>query len=111
MGNESISIMNDIIECVPSKDLRRHLIDHPIKLTVLQQATIVSEYAAKKHKVELLKQLAEKAETDSVLTLLNTAIADIKKTGYTGEASNRIYALLFPHNGFPLYLCRHFCSG
>ena len=110
MGNESISIMNDIIECVPSKDLRRHLIDHPIKLTVLQQATIVSEYAAKKHKVELLKQLAEKAETDSALTLLNTAIAEIKKTGYTGEASNRIYALLFPHNGFPLYPFLEVCD-
>ena len=103
-------MINSIIALIPSKKLKEYLLDHPIQLSVLQQATIVSEYAAKRHKIKLLKQLAEIADTDSEKTLLNTAIAEIKKTGYTGEESNRIYASLFPHEGFPLYPFLEVCN-
>lgn len=103
-------MINSIIELIPSKRLKEYLIDHPIQLSVLQQATIVSEYAAKRQKIKLMKQLAEIAEEDSEKTLLNTALADIKKLGYTGEAPNRIYASLFPHEGFPLYPFLEVCN-
>ena len=101
---------NSIIELIPSKRLKEYLLDHPIQLSVLQQATIVSEYAAKSHKIKLLKQLAEIAKADSEKTLLNTAIAEIKKTGYPGEATNKIYKSLFPHEGFPLYPFLEVCN-
>ena len=42
--------MKDVIDCIPSKALRDYLNIHPLELSVLQEATIVSEYATRKNR-------------------------------------------------------------
>ncbi|MBO4453400.1 MAG: hypothetical protein J5793_05640 [Clostridia bacterium] len=102
--------MNDVIDCIPSKDLKEYLSRHPIEMSVLQQATIVSEYASKKRKIELFQRLSEETATESEKTLLNVAIEEINKSGYTGKETNKAYALLFPHDGTPLFPFLEICD-
>jgi hypothetical protein len=102
--------MESFLDCIPSKDLKEFLNKHPISLTILQKATIVSEFGSKRQKIKRLRQLAETTENDSERILLSTAIEEIAKTGYPGETTNRIYKSLFPHEGFPLYPFLEVCN-
>lgn len=102
--------MNDIVNCIPSKDLREFLTNHPISLSTLQKTTIVSEFASRRQKIRLLTKLGEETEDESEKILLSTAIDEIKKFGYTGEATNEVYKTLFPHKGFPIYPFLEVCN-
>ena len=46
--------MKEVIDCIPSIALRKYLSIHPMKLSVLQKATIVSEYAKRKKQIAIL---------------------------------------------------------
>lgn len=102
--------MESVLDCIPSKDLKEFLIKYPISLTVMQKATIVSEFGSKRQKIKLFRELAETTENDSERILLSTAIEEIAKTGYPGEATDKIYKSLFPHEGFPLYPFLEVCN-
>ena len=52
---------NDVINCIPSKTMREYLTANPIDLNVLQEATIVLEYAKKEDYLLLFESLLEKA--------------------------------------------------
>ena len=102
--------MESVLDCIPSKDLKEFLVKHPISLTVMQKATIVSEFGSKRQKIKLFRQLAETTGNDSERILLSTAIEEISETGYQGETTDRIYKSLFPHEGFPLYPFLEVCN-
>ena len=97
------ALLQGVIDCIPSGDYRAYLREHPIALPVLQQATIVSEFGSKEQQIRLLQQLSEISGDEDEKALLDTAIDEIRKFGNVGEATERVYASLFPHEGFPLF--------
>lgn len=102
--------MEDIIDCIPSKDLKGHLIRHPVDLSIMQKATIVYGFAPKRKKLRLLQRLSEETKNAAERILLETAIREIRRYGYADKASKEIYDSLFPHEGFPLYPFLEICD-
>lgn len=93
---------------IPSKTLRDYLDLHPVELTIMQRATLVSEFVAdraRKKKIALLCKLREAAENENEQKLLDAAISDLKKTGHIGEPSFAIYNELFrkKNDSLPYY--------
>ena len=88
-------MIKEIIDCIPSKMMQAHLYEHPVDLTVLQQATIVSEYAPKEQKAALLESLMKPATPDAERLLLEAAIKDIKEYGCLNTQTGKIYNALF----------------
>ena len=69
--------MNEkIIACIPSKAMRKFLTANPIKMSVLQQATIISEYAEKKERVPLFQILLGETTNEAEKLLISSAIED-----------------------------------
>ena len=102
-GRTRFVMLEGVIDCIPSEDYRAYLREHPIELSVLQQATIVSEFGSKEQQIRLLQELSELSNDEDEKALPNTAIDEIRKFGNVGEATERVYASLFPHEGFPLF--------
>lgn len=106
--------MKDVIDCIPSKALRDYLNIHPLELSVLQEATIVSEYATRKKQIALFKKLADKTNSEAEKLLLNTAITDLQQhpdmeSGYMKNTCE-VYEKNFPHEGFPLFPFLEICN-
>ncbi|MBQ6982548.1 MAG: hypothetical protein IJQ15_09010, partial [Synergistaceae bacterium] len=70
--------MKEIIDCIPSAALREYLSVHPLNLSVLQKATIVSEYAKRKKQIAIFRKLAEESSSEAEKLLLKTAIMDLE---------------------------------
>ena len=101
----------EIIDLIPSKALREHLQAHPIAMTVLQQATIVSEFAPTEHKAALFEKFVQMTPILEERLLLESAVADIKKYGRPGQKTNRIYDRYFDRGGMPpLFPFLEICS-
>ena len=54
--------MKEIIDCIPSAALREYLSVHPLKLSVLQKATIVDRYAKRKKQIAIFRKLLKEAK-------------------------------------------------
>ena len=102
--------MKEIVDCIPSKDLRDYLTKHPIVLNTMQMATVVSAFCPERKKIKLFQQLAETTKNASERMLLYTAIKEIKETGSTGETTAETYRSLFHHNGSPLFPFLEICN-
>ena len=84
--------MNEkVLKCIPSLTLRSYLTIHPIDLSIMQEATIVSEYASKEVILSLFEEMLNNSNKETDNELLLSAIEDIKNYGYIGENTNRIY--------------------
>ena len=71
--------MNEkVIACIPSKAMREFLTAKPIDMSVLQQATIVSEYADKKDRLSLFQILLGETNDEAEKLLLSSAIKDFQ---------------------------------
>jgi len=105
---------NDVINCIPSKTMREYLTANPIDLNVLQEATIVSEYATKENRLPLYERLLERAKTESERLLLASYVKDLRHDesgkGYYSGATCEIYKKEFPHEGFPFYPFLEVCG-
>ncbi|MBQ7069262.1 MAG: hypothetical protein IJM82_08865 [Synergistaceae bacterium] len=105
---------NDVINCIPSKTMREYLTANPIDLNVLQEATIVLEYAKKEDYLLLFESLLEKAKTESERLLLASYVEDLRRDesgeGHYSDATLEIYEKEFPHDGFPLYPFLEVCG-
>ena len=93
----------DVISCIPSKALRIYLKSHPVELSILQQATIISAYAPDKAKHEMFRRLIEQSDSEDEKLLLSTELA------YPEEACE-VYRQHFPHEGFPWYPFLEVCN-
>lgn len=103
-------MIKEIIRCIPSETMRAYLIEHPMELSALQQATIVSEYASKKQKLDFFERLLEVTDIDREHLLLETAIKDIKKYGYPNKRTNKIYDKYFLQEGAPSFPFLEICN-
>ena len=93
----------DVINCIPSATLRAYLKKHPVVLSVLQEATIISAYADETAKSAMFQRLIERSDSEDEKLLLRTELTD-------PEAACRIYTERFPHEGFPLYPFLEVCN-
>ncbi|MBR0079015.1 MAG: hypothetical protein IJP69_01440 [Synergistaceae bacterium] len=102
---------NDVINCIPSKTMREYLTVNPIEMSALQQATIVYNYAKKKNRLLLFRQLLEETDDDAEKLFLSSAIKDVQNgvEGYSDE-TKEIYEKEFPHDGFPAYPFLEVCG-
>ncbi len=106
--------MKEVIDCIPSIALRKYLSIHPMKLSVLQKATIVSEYAKRKKQIAIFRKLAEESSSEAEKLLLNTAITDLEnhldmEGGYMKDTCE-VYDEKFQHEGFPLFPFLEICN-
>ena len=106
--------MKEIIDCIPSVALREYLSVHPLNLSVLQKATMVSEYAKRKKQIAIFRKLAEESSLEAEKLLLRTAITDLEhhpdmESGYMKDTCE-VYDEKFPHEGFPLFPFLEICS-
>ena len=105
---------SDVIELIPSKTMREYLAANPIELNVLQEATIVSEYADERDYLPLFESLFERAKTESERLLLASYVDDLRHDesgkGYYSDATFEIYCNEFPHEGFPWYPFLEVCN-
>lgn len=107
-------VNQEIIECIPSFALRDYIRGHDVKLSVMQEATIVSEFAKRKKQITLFRMLKDKTESRAEKLLLSTAIMDLKQhinmeSGYM-KATCEVYEQYFPHEGFPLFPFLEICN-
>lgn len=107
-------VNQEIIECIPSFALRDYIRGHDVKLSVMQEATIVSVFAKRKKQITLFRMLKDKTESRAEKLLLSTAIMDLKQhinmeSEYM-KATCEVYRQYFPHEGFPLYPFLEICS-
>lgn len=104
--------MNEkVIACIPSKAMREFLTAKPIEMSVLQQATIVSEYADEKDRLPLFQILLEETSDESEKLLLSSAIKDIQDgNDFYSDTTQEIYNKHFPHYAFPLYPFLEVCG-
>ncbi|MBR0079040.1 MAG: hypothetical protein IJP69_01565, partial [Synergistaceae bacterium] len=68
----------NVISCIPSKTMREYLTVNPIEMSALQQATIVYNYAKKKNRLLLFRQLLEETDDDAEKLFLSSAIKDVQ---------------------------------
>lgn len=105
---------HEIIECIPSSALRDYIRNHNIEFSVMQEATIVSEYAKRKKQIALFRMLKDKTESQAEKLLLSTAIMDLKHNsdmeGEYMKAACEVYREYFPHEGFPLFPFLEICN-
>lgn len=105
---------NDVIDCIPSKTMREYLTANSVELNILQEATIVSEYATKENRLPLFEGLLERAKTESERLLLASYVDDLQHDasgeGYYSDATFEIYRKEFPHEVFPLYPFLEVCN-
>ena len=88
-------MIEKIIDCIPSLTMRNYLRESPAKLSVLQQATVVSEYASKEQKVVFFEKLIEISSKNEERILLKEAIKDTKKYGSPNKKTKKIYDRYF----------------
>ena len=104
----------EVIECIPSKTMREYLTANPVELNVLQEATIVSEYAEVRDYLPLFEGLIKRAKTEAEMRLLASYIEDLRHDksgeGYYSDATFEIYTKEFPHEGFPWYPFLEVCN-
>ena len=104
----------EIVDCIPSSALREYLRVHPVELSVMQEATIASEYARRKKRISLFRKLAGRTDSEAEKLLLNTAIADLERNSGIEEeymkAACEVYEKNFPHEGFPLFPFLEVCN-
>ena len=104
----------EVIECIPSRTMREYLTANPVELSVLQEATIVSEYAEVRDYLLLFEGLLKRAKTEAERLLLASYIEDLRHDesgeGYYSDATFEIYCKEFPHEGFPWYPFLEVCN-
>ena len=104
------------IDCIPSKTLREYLVSNHFEMSVLQQATIVLEYADENDYVSLLEILIEGTTNEDEILLLSSVVEDLKNCigneyiEYISEETQKIYDEKFRHDGFPLYPFLEVCG-
>ena len=88
-----------MISLIPSKTMRDYLKQHPVKLSIMQRATLIlSELVGNRpceKQIELLSELRSEAETSNEEELLDAAISDLKRDGYIGKTAEDLYNKLF----------------
>ncbi len=94
-------MIKEIIDIIPSKDLRKFLNEHPINLSPLQQATIVSEFANKEEKISVFRKLKKLTENKEEQELFSKAISEIEKFGYFDRNTLEFYKKNFSKGGLP----------
>jgi len=106
-----MNINENVIACIPSKTMREFLITNPIKMSALQQATIVYNYAKKKNRLLLFRQLLEETNDEAEKLFLSSAIKDVQNgVEYYSDETREIYYEKFPHEGFPWYPFLEICG-
>lgn len=104
----------EVIECIPSRTLREYLTANPVEFSVLQEATIVSEYAEVRDYLPLFEGLLKRAKTEAERLLLASYVNDLRHDdsgkGYYSDETQEIYDEKFPHEGFPWYPFLEVCG-
>ena len=96
-----MNINENVSACIPSKTMREFLRNNPIEMSALQQATIVYNYAKKKNRLLLFRQLLEETDDDAEKLFLSSAIKDVQNgIEYYSDETIEIYDKKFPHYGF-----------
>ena len=67
-------LYKETIECLPSTDLREHLISFQMNLSLMQKATIIDRFAKPTDKIVLFKRLAEFTPSTNERDLLLCAL-------------------------------------
>ena len=104
----------EVIECIPSSALRDYIRNHHVELSVMQEATIVGEFAKRRKQIALFRMLKDKTESRAEKLLLSTAIMDLRQhpdmeSGYMKNTCE-VYSEYFPHEGFPWFPFLEFCN-
>ncbi len=102
----------DILQFIFSKSLRGFLREHPIKLSIMQKATIVSEYAPTKKKIRIFNELVNESDDLFEKQLLVSALQDIKHYFDIGQNTNQLYYdyVVSKRGGYPAYPFLEICN-
>ena len=101
--------MLDVLYLIPSKKLSEFMSEHNITLSVMQKATIISEYADKKEKAKLFRHLLNEIEDEKERALIESAISDLKQYGQIVKATEELYLHMYPSIKFPLFPFLEIC--
>jgi len=106
------AFLTKMLKCMPSKDMREYLDNNPPCLSVLQQATIFSEYIKTRNEIYLIfTMLAEDTNDEQEKALLEAAIEDIKICGCPGKNAKDVYNKYFFKRGItPLFPFFEVCN-
>ena len=106
-----MNINENVIACIPSKTMRKFLSSNPIEMSALQQATIVCNYAKKKNRLILFRQLLEETNDEAEKLFLSSTIKDVQDgVEYYSDDTRGIYYEKFPHEGFPCFPFLEICG-
>ncbi|MBR0251101.1 MAG: hypothetical protein IJQ77_08455 [Synergistaceae bacterium] len=101
----------NVIDCIPSRTLRKYFEANPVEMSALQQATIVFNYAKKKNRLPLFRQLLEETDNEAERLFLSSAVKDSQEgVEYYSDETQEIYDEKFPHEGFPWYPFLEVCN-
>lgn len=107
---DNLFLMKETIECIPSADMRKYLTDHPMTLSILQKATIISYFADAKTIIRLFRQLARATTSHDEKALLMAAVSDYRRFEGIDDATQIIYEKRFPHTGAPFFPFLEVCN-
>ena len=101
----------NVIDCIPSRTLRKYLEAHPVEMSALRQATIVFNYAKKKNRLPLFRQLLEETDDEAEKSFLRSAVKDAQEgLEYYSDETEKIYDEKFPHEGHPYFPFYEICG-
>ena len=101
--NTNDFLYEQVIDCIPSADLRAHLKSNPIELSVLQKATIISYFSDIEQITALFEQLAKHTSSLAEKELLLSAISEIKTVGYIDKKTQAVFESKYPHDMPPFF--------
>ncbi len=99
-----MSYVDSIIAEIPSGLLREHLQKKPIKLSLLQWASVASMVIRQQGDLgKLFEEMLSSAKTDYQKALLRAAMHDIIYVGYVDGCAQRVYEAKHPEEEAPLF--------
>ena len=101
--NTNDFLYEQVIDCIPSADLRAHLNATPIELSVLQKATIISYFSDNETITALFEKLAEHTSSLDEKELLLSAVSEIKTVGYIDKKTQAVFESKYPHDMPPFF--------
>ena len=84
---------------------------NPVEMSALRQATIVYNYAEKKNRLSLFRQLLAETDDEAEKLFLSSAVKDAQEgLEYYSDETEKIYDEKFPHEGHPYFPFYEICG-
>ena len=103
---------NKVINCIPSKEMQEYLLKYKQDFSVLQLASIVTNFGNEDKKIKLLEDLLRQVTIKEERLLIDSAIQNLKnyENPYTGKTKDIYNEYFFKKGETPIYPLSEICN-